>query len=188
MRTSSSTSDQTRNTETRHWFTSRRASAQADDRHDRSELEFHALALAVGYERAAQVRSLLTPVSVGSATTAAQQLRLPRQAFFVLSGRLAITVADRPVAVLGPGSFFGESDSTRVHRPDVPRIHALGNVVLGVAEPDELSEIHRLVPDLPTFTMAAAYDDMPPDSLIDDNRDEVDDDVMGLGLLERIAS
>ncbi|WP_040496348.1 hypothetical protein [Ilumatobacter nonamiensis] len=176
------------------WFSRRRRAMSPQDR-NATALEFHALALAVGHEHAGEVRSLLTAIPIEAGAAITQQLRLPRQAFFVLSGRLAITVDEHPVAVLGPGSFFGESDTTRLQRRNVPRVHPLGRVVLGVAGPIELPEIHRLVPDLPTFTTIAEVEPILPPATVpeaprveerDLDHDDVDD-VMGLGLLERIA-
>lgn len=157
--------------------------------------QMHALALAVGDLAAPRVRELLTAVTINGGSALEQRTRLPRQAFFVLDGRLAITVAGHPVAVLGPGSFFGESDTTRIARSDIPRVHALGTVVVGVAGPLELPRIHQMVPDLPTFTVTAVSDPTVPsssqeaDSIESDDDDPLGlhDDVMGLGLLERIA-
>lgn len=187
---SDATSGAMNHTEDRAWFSRRRSAAQQVDDDD-TTLELQALTLAVGREHAAEVHSLLTAVAIEGGDTITQQLRLPRQAFFVLSGRLAITVADHPVAVLGPGSFFGESDTTRLQRPHVPRVHPLGRVVLGVAGPLEIPELHRLVPDLPTFTMAIGDETNAPTAPVapvDDQHDDPHDDAMGLGLLERIAS
>jgi len=165
----------------RRWFSARRRTTVSGAA-PRARRELRALALAVGDDVAPRVRDLLTAISLGAGSTVTQELGLPRQAFFVLEGRLAITVGEHPVAVLGPGSFFGETDTTRVSARNIPRVHALGPVVLGIAGHLELPEIHQLVPDLPTFALVASASDPEP---IDPS--VIDDDAMGLGVLQRIA-
>lgn len=190
---SDATSGATSHSASRRWFAGWSTVSRVDG-DDTTARELDALAFAVGRERAAEVHSLLTPVSIDGADTLTHQLRLPSQAFFVLSGRVAIVVADHPVAVLGPGSFFGETDTHRLQRPNVPRVHPLGRVVLGVAGPLELPEVHRLVPELSTFAMAIDEESTVRSTTLatvkpnNGQFDDLHDDAMGLGLLERIAS
>lgn len=145
--------------------------------------ELHALVLAVGPDAAPRVEKLLTPVPIAAGSSLARQRGLPGCAFFVLEGRLAITVAERPLAVLGPGSFLGAAGSTQAGPHDVMWIHALGPVVIGVAGPREMWEIHHLVPDLGESTI----EDAPVASGVRTMTHHDDEDFMGLGVLERIA-
>jgi hypothetical protein len=143
---------------------------------DRSERQSGALSLAVGPAVAPRVRDLLTAVPLESGEVVSQQRLLAQQAFFVLEGRLAITEADGPVAVLGPGSFHGETDATTAFREDLPRLHALGDVVLGVAGPRELPEIHRLVPELSLLTHRSLEPDVDALTWRDDVADQAVED------------
>lgn len=157
---------------------------------ERAEFQRQALALAVGAETATEVRDLLTAIPLEGGAVVSQERRLPRQAFFVLEGRLAISVGDHPVAVLGPGSFFAESNAATSRLEDAPRVHALGDVVLGVAGRRELPQIHRLVPDLwaLAFHRTPAFESDAAAQIDSDEFNQHVDDEMGLGLLERIAS
>ncbi|MGA9275512.1 hypothetical protein [Ilumatobacter sp.] len=167
----------------RRWFSLRRQ-ILANHAATRRRRQLQALRLSVGDDAAPRVQELLTPVPLAADAIVMQHPGVPRQAFFVLEGRVAITVKDQPVAVLGPGSFFGESEATLVRRIDVPRIRAIGPVVLGIADHIDLPELHQLVPDLPTLSLAApAPAPHPDESIATHDHDEV----MGLGFLQRIA-